>query len=78
MSSFFCDKCGKAIIDTDYGYITGCEHYEPDIYPCFNRKCPYYDDSMMDNCSKGDPPNTKECPNFISFEVKNEKDNEDR
>ena len=28
MSSFICEKCGKAIIDTPYkGYITECKHY---------------------------------------------------
>ena len=27
MSSFLCDKCGKAIQDTPYGYVTGCKHY---------------------------------------------------
>ena len=34
MSSFKCEKCGKDIIDTPKGYITGCEHYpiEKDLY----------------------------------------------
>lgn len=27
MSSFICEYCGTHIIDTDKGYITGCEHY---------------------------------------------------
>jgi len=27
MSSFFCEFCGKEIIDTENGYITGCKHY---------------------------------------------------
>ena len=27
MSSFICEKCGKPILDTPHGYITGCEHY---------------------------------------------------
>ena len=27
MSSFICGFCGKEIIDTENGYITGCEHY---------------------------------------------------
>lgn len=27
MSSFICEKCGKNIIDTLNGYVTGCEHY---------------------------------------------------
>ena len=27
MSSFYCEKCGTAIIDSPNGYITGCEHY---------------------------------------------------
>ena len=27
MSSFYCVKCGTAIIDSPNGYITGCEHY---------------------------------------------------
>jgi hypothetical protein len=31
MSSFQCEKCGTACIDTDRGYITGCEHYPVDV-----------------------------------------------
>lgn len=32
MSSFVCEKCGKPCIDIDRGgYVTGCEHYPPDI-----------------------------------------------
>jgi hypothetical protein len=27
MSSFLCDKCGTAIIDTDKGYVTECVHH---------------------------------------------------
>ena len=27
MSSFICEFCGKEIIDTEDGYITGCKHY---------------------------------------------------
>jgi len=27
MSSFICEFCGKEIIDTENGYITGCKHY---------------------------------------------------
>lgn len=27
MSSFFCEKCNKAIIDTPNGYISECKHY---------------------------------------------------
>jgi ssDNA-binding Zn-finger/Zn-ribbon topoisomerase 1 len=27
MSNFICKKCGAAIYDTDFGYISGCEHY---------------------------------------------------
>lgn len=27
MSSFYCEKCGKAILDSPNGYTTGCEHY---------------------------------------------------
>jgi len=27
MSSFNCEHCGEAIIDTPNGFITGCEHY---------------------------------------------------
>lgn len=31
MSSFYCEICGKICLDTPEGYITGCEHYLPDI-----------------------------------------------
>jgi hypothetical protein len=27
MSNFKCSKCGTDIIDSENGYITGCEHY---------------------------------------------------
>lgn len=27
MSSFICPHCGKDILDSHTGYITGCEHY---------------------------------------------------
>lgn len=27
MSSFYCEHCGKEILDSDNGYITACEHY---------------------------------------------------
>ena len=27
MSNFQCEKCGKNIIDSPTGYITGCKHY---------------------------------------------------
>ena len=27
MSNFICEKCGKEIIDSPDGYVTGCEHY---------------------------------------------------
>ena len=27
MSSFICEKCGEHIIDSSYGYVTGCKHY---------------------------------------------------
>ena len=33
MSHFNCEKCGTLLIDTDRGYITGCEHYPADILP---------------------------------------------
>ena len=28
MSSFLCDKCGTAIIDSERGYVTSCEHFK--------------------------------------------------
>jgi len=70
MSSFICEKCQKEIIDTDNGYVTGCKHYEPDIYPCFNIKCKYYDFKMIEQCSKyrKDKNQTKTCDKFISFD----------
>lgn len=35
MSSFICEHCGKNIIDTPTGYVTGCEHWpiEPKSKP---------------------------------------------
>lgn len=31
MSSFNCEHCGTAIIDTPRGYITSCEHYPLEV-----------------------------------------------
>ena len=31
MSNFICEKCGKHCIDSPLGYVTGCEHYPPDM-----------------------------------------------
>lgn len=31
MSSFTCEHCGTPIIDTPDGYITGCNHYAPEL-----------------------------------------------
>lgn len=30
MSNFNCEKCGTVISDTEFGYITGCDHYPVD------------------------------------------------
>lgn len=27
MSSFECKKCGVACVDTEFGYVTGCDHH---------------------------------------------------
>ena len=27
MSNFNCEQCGKPIIDSENGYVNGCEHY---------------------------------------------------
>ena len=69
MSSFICEKCGKMIIDTEDGYITGCKHYPQEIFPCYNRNCEFYDEKMFENCSKGEEPNTRMCKGYISFEM---------
>ena len=31
MSNFICEHCGALCYDTPEGYISGCEHYPPDI-----------------------------------------------
>ena len=31
MSNFICEKCGVSILDSDMGYITGCEHYPVEV-----------------------------------------------
>jgi 4-hydroxybenzoate polyprenyltransferase len=31
MSNFICDKCGKECINSQDGYVTGCEHYPKDM-----------------------------------------------
>ena len=37
MSSFLCEKCGAACIDTPYGYATGCDHHLADAKPTPNQ-----------------------------------------
>lgn len=27
MSHFTCEKCGENIYDSEFGYVSGCEHY---------------------------------------------------
>ena len=42
MSNFNCEYCGAICSDSDYGYITGCEHYPPDIKlvcTCYPNHC---------------------------------------
>jgi hypothetical protein len=31
MSNFNCERCGALCCDSERGYVTGCEHYPPDI-----------------------------------------------
>lgn len=31
MSNFNCDQCNTKCLDTQHGYITGCEHYPADM-----------------------------------------------
>lgn len=31
MSTFYCHECSMLLIDTNRGYITGCEHYPADV-----------------------------------------------
>jgi len=31
MSSFNCEKCGAMLTDSEYGYVTGCEHHPTDM-----------------------------------------------
>lgn len=31
MSNFQCEICGANIYDSDYGYLTGCEHYPTEV-----------------------------------------------
>ena len=38
MSSFRCEKCGTDIIDTQYGYVTECQHWH--IEDRTDRPCP--------------------------------------
>lgn len=30
MSNFDCPICGVLCLDTEFGYVTGCQHYAPD------------------------------------------------
>ena len=30
MSSCNCETCGTMLTDTEFGYVTGCEHHPPD------------------------------------------------
>ena len=32
MSHFACEHCGATCIDTQYGYIQGCEHHPPERF----------------------------------------------
>jgi len=45
MSNFQCETCGTICYDTPNGYITGCEHYPPDLKHkvVVNRTCDHCD-----------------------------------
>ena len=36
MSSYYCEHCGAAIIDSPKGYVTGCEHWPMGKYSGWN------------------------------------------
>ena len=51
MSNFKCNECGRNIVDTDFGFITGCEHYPIEISIWeICKKCKYNWDG---HCIKG-------------------------
>lgn len=41
MSNFYCEKCGTAIYDTEYGYVTGCKHYPVEDLNKVCKSCKY-------------------------------------
>lgn len=47
MSSFFCPHCGKSIIDTPNGYVTGCEHYPLETKNKSVKDCKHYEKSAI-------------------------------
>lgn len=51
MSNFACEKCGAICHDSEHGYVTGCEHYPPDIqvfcYDCHKPIRAEDDDAMV-------------------------------
>lgn len=56
MSSFYCEHCGKAILDTEDGFITGCEHYPAVRIPKPVDGCP---NCKKDTCWRLDCPNCR-------------------
>ena len=51
MSSFYCDKCGTPLLDTEGGYVTECEHYLIDNRT--ERPCPICGVQIFDPFGRG-------------------------
>ncbi len=67
MSSFYCDKCKKAIIDTPQGYITECKHYPKQMkHVCKN--CKYYE-APTDEYFIKDDKGTCNCDKLVAQEA---------
>ncbi|MFK5951028.1 MAG: hypothetical protein QM500_19925 [Methylococcales bacterium] len=51
MSSFNCNECGQRCVDTDDGYITGCEHHPIQINNHPERRTSFLELIMLHQCA---------------------------
>ena len=59
MSSFNCEFCGALCSDSPIGYLTGCEHYPPDVKPMPADAAKVFNDNFWDLYARDDKvPNT--------------------
>ncbi len=70
MSSFDCNECGTAIIDSDYGYVTACVHWPRENVTTTVSNKPY----LTNELALQSPTPEQELPDLVGEMVENYKE----